>query len=317
MGVISTSFMIVRPHGLFDDLFAAFFAEVREVHAVRTHISNESCFVERLCDAHRDGNGESQLACGFLLECGSCEWRCRCACHGFLHDLLHLEGSVSARFKEVRGTLLVGEARVQLRFRQCGVLGGGEKGGGHSIVRSGVERIDFSFSFHDESHCHALYASCGEARSHFAPEHRGEFETHESVEHAARLLRIDEMEVNVTRVFDGVLDGRFGDFVEHDTFSFLRVESQHLGEVPRDGFSFAVLIGCEPDGLCLFCLGAQFAHHVLFVGGNLILWFKSFQVHPEIFLFQVSDVSVAGHHFEVTSEELLNGLRFRGRLHDD
>ena len=124
------------------------------------------------------------------------------------------------------------------------------------------------------------------------------------------LLGIDEVEVDVARVFDGREDGRLRDFVEHDATRFLRVESEHFGEVPGDGFSFAVFIGCEPNRLRLFGLCAQFVNKVFLVRRYFVLGLERVEVHAKVLLLQVADMSVAGHHFIVRTEKLFDGLGF-------
>ena len=44
--------------------------EFGEVGGVRTHVGDESLFVELLCHAHRGADAETELAAGLLLERG-------------------------------------------------------------------------------------------------------------------------------------------------------------------------------------------------------------------------------------------------------
>lgn len=44
----------------------------------------------------------------------------------------------------------------------------------------------------------------------------------------------------------GRQDSGFCDFMEDDTARLRLVETENLAEVPADGLSLAVLIGCEP-----------------------------------------------------------------------
>ena len=56
--------------------------------------------------------------------------------------------------------------------------------------------------------------------------------------------------------------------MEDDTRSLFLIKSEHLTEVPADGFSFAILIGCEPHLLGSFGVLLEFCYNFL-----LILWY--------------------------------------------
>ena len=79
------------------------------------------------------------------------------------------------------------------------------------------------------------------------------------------LMREKRNQSHVARLLDGVEYGVFGDFVEYDAFSVLRFESEHFVEMPCDGLSLAVLIGCEP-------------HRLGFLGSLLKLGYKRFLI---------------------------------------
>ena len=64
----------------------------------------------------------------------------------------------------------------------------------------------------------------------------------------------------MTGMFDSLQNGWLGDFVEHDTVCLLAVKTQHLTQVPGDGFSLTVFIGCEPHLLGLLGLRTQVGH---------------------------------------------------------
>ena len=117
-------------------------------------------------------------------------------------------------------------------------------------------------------------------------------------------------------MLNGVEDGRFRDFVEHNTARGGRIEFKDFRKVPRDGFSLAVLIGSQPNGLALLSLRTQIADNFLLVVGNYIDGRKSFRVNAEIFFRQIADVSEAGHDLKVVTEKAFDGLGLRGALHD-
>ena len=127
--------------------------------------------------------------------------------------------------------------------------------GVNPVERFPLEGQDFPFAVHDQAQGDALYASGRKFRLDFAPEHGGEFEADQAVEDAAGLLGVHQVHIDVPGIVDGLEDGCLGDFVEGDAPGVFLPEPEGLEQVPGDGLSFAVLIGCEPDG---FGLGGHF-----------------------------------------------------------
>ena len=186
----------------------------------------------------------------------------------------------------------------------------------HLVVGFALEGFDFFFAFYDESHGHTLHASGAEGGFDFAPEDGAYLVADEPVEHAARLLGVDEVHVDAPRVLYGVEDGRFGDFVEHDAPSVFLVEFQHLLQVPGDGLSLAVLIGCEPHAFGLrhgfFQVGDQLA---LVVAYLVLGHIASLYVDAHLFFRQVAYVPVARLHRVVLAQKFLYRLRLCRRLY--
>ena len=104
--------------------------------------------------------------------------------------------------------------------------------------------------------------------------------------------------------------------MEDDALGPVDGETQHFGQVPCDGFSFAVLIGGEPDGLRLGQL-REFVDHFLLVAGDFVYGLVAFSdIDAEILLRKVADVSAARFDDKVLAEKLLDGLGLGGGLYD-
>ena len=210
----------------------------------------------------------------------------------------------------VKGAEAVGQFGLE------GASAGEREEGCDAEVGFGGEGVYFVLAVDDETHGHTLHAAGREGGFDFLPEHGRELETHEAVEDAARLLGVDEVDVDVARVGDGVEDGVLGDFVEDDAAGVFRFEPEHFVEVPRDGLTLAVFIGGEPYGLGLRGGFLELGHERLLVGGNLIDGFELLiQVYGNVALTQVADVSVARHHLVVFSKKFFYGFRLCRRLH--
>jgi len=115
----------------------------------------------------------------------------------------------------------------------------------------------------------------------------------------------------------GIEDGTLGNLVEHDARGVPLVQSEHLAEMPTDGLSLAVLIGCQPN--VAGCLGAflQVGHYFLLLLGNLIVGFESIFIDAEFFFLQVADVSVRRHHLKILAKKFLYGLGLGRTLYDN
>ena len=112
----------------------------------------------------------------------------------------------------------------------------------------GAERHARPLALHDHPHRDALDTARG--RGLPAPEHtpqdRRRLPPDEPVEDAPGLLRLDELHVEVTWMFERLADRVRRDLVEHHPLHRdLRVE--HLEHVPPDGLALAVLVGREDE----------------------------------------------------------------------
>ena len=174
-----------------------------------------------------------------------------------------------------------------------------------------TEGDDLAFALDDEPHGDALHAACGERRTHLLPEDGRELEADQTVEDAARLLGVDQIHVDRAGLLDGFEDGPLGDFVEDDTLGLVNGETQHFGQVPCDGFSFAVFIGREPDGLGLLGQRRKFLDNLAFVARNFIDRFVVLvQIDAEIFFREVPDMPEARLDDEILAQEFFDGLGF-------
>ena len=139
----------------------------------------------------------------------------------------------------------------------------GDKGARAGATRSSVipsvfltlEGTDLLLPLHYDAGGHALYAACGQAAAHFAPQQRGELITHNAVKNAAGLLGIHQILIEGAGVLDGFADHLLGDLIKGDAVGLVVRNSQQLLQVPGNGLSFAVRVGCEKDA---FAVGGIF-----------------------------------------------------------
>ena len=169
----------------------------------------------------------------------------------------------------------------------------------HTIVWLAFEFLNFTLTLNNQANGDALYSSCGKSRLHLSPQYWGKFETHQTVEYTASLLCIDQVHVQVAWMLNSLHNGWLGDFVEDDTARLLLIQSENFAKVPADSFSFAVLIGSQPNLLGFLRSSFQFCDEFFLFLWNLIVGFHRFLVYTKFPLLQVTDMTVRRHYLIV------------------
>src|SRR5207245_6614553 len=99
---------------------------------------------------------------------------------------------------------------------------------------------DLALALHDEPHRHRLDAPGRQPGSDLAADQGAQRVAHEPIDDPPRLLRVDEIRIDLTWVSERISDRALGDLVEGDA---LRLRCRHvrgLGDMPGDGFTLAV-----------------------------------------------------------------------------
>lgn len=257
-------FLSVAP---FDGAPAGLDRLLREVRRVRTHVGNEAVLVETLRDLHRLSGGEAELTARLLLQRRRYERRVGRARADTVVDVRHAPGlrreapgqAPRIRLAEEQHVLARDEALLQAPRVVVEVASGGEtraaQVGHHGFEHRVVllqERLQvpvpgrdkghpFLLAHDEQAHRDALHAAGGQAGRDLLPEQRRDRIAHETVEHTAGLLCVDQIEVDLARRLERAQDGFLCDLVEdHAPDGHLRM--QHLHEVPPDRLTLAVLV---------------------------------------------------------------------------
>ena len=190
-------------------------------------------------------------------------------------------------------------------------------------VRRGDEGHALALALDDHAGGGGLDAAGRRALLHLEPQHGADVPAVEAVEDAARLLRVDQCEVEFAGVVDRLADRILGDLVEdHALHGHLGLE--RLEQVPRDGLALAVLICGEQElvgvlesalqfgdglaaALALDVIGVEavldvdgvLAVRLLLVGGDVLL------------VRQIADVPDRAEHLVAVSEVALDRLHLR------
>ena len=119
------------------------------------------------------------------------------------------------------------------------------------------------------------------------------------------------------RVLDSLQNGPLRNFVEDDPLRPLDRETQHFGQVPCDGLSFAVFIGGEPHSPVL--RGArEFVHDLAFILRDLVDRREPVgEIDSQILFREVANMAEARLDHEILTQELLDRLGLGRRLDDN
>ena len=155
-----------------------------------------------------------------------------------------------------------------------------------------MEGLYLALTLYDEAYGHTLHPAGRKRGLHFAPQHGRETEAYQAVEHAACLLCVDQIHVELAWILNGLQYGGLGNLMEDNAFGGALIKSEHLTEVPGDSFSLTVFIRCQPYLFGFAGLALQFGHQFLLFLGYLIVGQQRVHIYADFFFLQVTDVSV-------------------------
>ena len=112
-------------------------------------------------------------------------------------------------------------------------------------------------------------------------------------------------------------DALLGDFVEQHSGEAVRLNSQLLGDVPRDGFPFAIRVERQVDRVHLTRGFLELAQDLFLAGNNAVLRQEILvDIHAHLGLWQVLDVPERRLYRVGPAEVLSDGLGLGRRFHN-
>ena len=167
----------------------------------------------------------------------------------------------------------------------------------------------------DQTQRHGLYPPSGETFLDHAPEQGAHRVAHQPVQHSPGLLSIHLGDVYIAGFFYGFHDCLGGNLVKDYPLHLLAFEllGKSLRDVPGNGFSFAVVIRGQEDGINLADGFFELREHLGFAFVQDVFGLEVFvHVYSEAALGQVPDVSVRSLHHVLVVQELTDGIGFGG-----
>ena len=300
---------------------------------VGSHIGDEAhgalaldvhALIELLGDGHGAPGRHGELAGGLLLHGGSGKGRRGRALLVGPLDALDHKGGVFRGFHH--GLHFVG--RFELRFLAAYAVITGGKGQTLDIAAQeiGIQRpvllrlegLDLPVPVVHHPGGHRLDPPGGKAPANLLPQQGAEFIAHDPVQNPAGLLGIHQLLVNVPGLPDALLHHVLGDLVERHPPALVVRQVQELLQVPGNGLSLAVRVGCKIDHVRAFSRLLQITDNILFALDGFVDRLEiMLQIHAQGTLGQVPEMAHAGLHCEILAQIFTDGLGLRGRLHDD
>ncbi len=290
-------------------------------HGVGSHIGDESdgpflakldTLIQFLRGGHGLFGGEAELSRRLLLELARREGRRRGPPGFLLFNAVDDKGSRFQAREDVVRLFRAGDARLFSVDPDEACLEGRRQ-------RALEERRDvpvflsdkfpdFLFPVADDSHGNRLHAPGAQSSPHLVPENGADLISHQSVQDAPRLLGFVFVKVQLPGMAESGKHGVFRQVVEKDTVDIL-LAVDLFGDMPGDGFTFTVGIGCEVNRVGRFRGLLQIRHDLLLAFQDLIGRLKIiFYVDPEFALGEILDVTHRGADVIITAQIFFNGL---------
>ena len=297
----------------------------RNANRVGTHIGDQGhsalaaqlySFIKALGDVHGAFGGVAQALVGALLERGGNERRLRVFLAFLflnfgnnerlaLDSRLKLFGRIGIADDRFFAVNLVQVALERLPF---GVF---FQPGVEQPVLFRHKRLPFLLAVHNQAQGHGLHAPGRDAPFHFLPKQRRNFVAHQAVKNAPGLLRVKQVGVKLTRVFNRLPHRAGGDFVELNPLYIVVFRPDKFGHMPGDRLALAVGVGRKIHGVGLGGGRFQPGHHFFLARNNFILRSEIVRlVHPQSAGRQIAYMPHAGFHGKVIAQKFADGLNF-------
>ena len=116
---------------------------------------------------------------------------------------------------------------------------------------------------------------------------------------------------------DRVLHGLFGDFVKLDAALLRRIDVQHIGQMPGNGFSFAVRVGCEINNVRSLGFFADARQNIAPAPNGDIFHGKVVAgVYADLRFGQIAHMALRGLHLIALPQKFFDGLCLGRRFHN-
>src|SRR5208282_4375314 len=189
--------------------------------------------------------------------------------------------------------------------------------------QTGVERpiffsakcLAFALAIDDYPERDRLHAPRADAALDLVPQQRAELVSNQPVEHPSRLVRVEQVVIELRGIVHRLLDGSRRDFMQQDAADVGRGLAEMVGDMPRDRLAFAIRVARQVDVFLALGGALDLADHLLFafdydiVGREIVL-----DIDPQLALGQVHDVTDRRHDLVIATQVTPDRFRLCGRF---
>src|SRR5208282_265200 len=179
----------------------------------------------------------------------------------------------------------------------------------------GAKCLALALAIDDYPERDRLHAPRADAALDLVPQQRTQLVADQPVEHAARLVRVEQVVIELRGIVDRRLDGSRRDFMEQHAAHVGLGLAEMIGDMPRDRLAFAVGVAGEVDVILALRGALDLADYLLFaldydvVGREIVL-----DIDAQLAFGQVHHVADRGHDLVVATQVTLDGFRLCGRF---
>ena len=289
-------------------------------------------FIEALREGHRLPGAEPELAGRLLLQGGGLERGPRPLLAFLALHLGHAVVGLAEPLDVRRGlglggqqhALLVGRARdpslghAHEPGEERTILAPRREAGIDAPVLDRGEVADLALALDDHPQRDRLHAPGREPRLDPPPQQRRDLVADQPVEHAPRLLRIEQLQVDLARAAEGLQDRVARDLGERDALGLRRIDPQQGRHVERDRLALPVVVRREDQVLVRLQGLLQGGDVLLRILGDLVGDLEPVvDVDAQIALGEVPDMPVRSPDGVVAAQVLLDRLGLGRRLDHD
>ena len=294
--------------------------------ADRALVAQLDALVQALRDPHRARGREVELARGLLLQARSDERRRRRAPHLLALDLADDEGLLLAGGDDLARLGLGQLVGLVIDTLVAMAVEAGLERGRIACLQTRVERpvffgpkrLTFLLALDDYPQRHRLDPSGADSALDLVPQERTYLVADQPVEHAARLLGVEEVVIELLRIGHRVAHRALRYLMEQHAPNGALDLSELVGDVPRDGLALAVRVGREIYMIGLLGLGLDFLEHLRLARDDVVLGLEIVvDSDAKGALGQIHHVADRRDDLKVGAQIALDGFRLGRRFYYD
>src|SRR5208282_2389911 len=184
-------------------------------------------------------------------------------------------------------------------------------------VLFGAKCLALALAIDDDPQRNRLHAPGADPALDLVPQQRTYLVPNQPIEHPARLVRVEQVVIEVRGIGNGLLDRGRRDFMQQHAADVGLGLAKMIGDMPRDRLAFAVGVAGEVDVILALGGTLDLADYLLFAldydvfGREIVL-----DIDPQLAFGQVHYMADRRHDLVIATEVTLDRFRLCRRFDD-